>query len=59
MTVSEAKRKLAKSGCTFTDGTKHTVVYYKGKRSLLPRHPSKEIKRGTWLGILKDLGLKE
>jgi predicted RNA binding protein YcfA (HicA-like mRNA interferase family) len=26
---------------------------------LLPRHPSQEIKTGTYRGILKQLGIKE
>jgi mRNA interferase HicA len=59
MTASELKRKLAHLGCTFEHGTKHLVVYYKGRRTLLPRHPSREIKTGTYHGILKKLGIKE
>lgn len=30
-----------------------------GKRTLMPRHPSKEIKKGTYIDILKKLGIKE
>lgn len=59
VTASELKRKLAKLGCTFEQGSKHLVVYRKGRRTLMPRHPSREIKSGTYRGILKDLGLKE
>ena len=53
------KRKLAKLGCTFEEGTKHLTVYYKGARTLMPRHPSKEIKTGTYHAILRKLGIKE
>jgi mRNA interferase HicA len=59
VTASELKRKLAKAGCTFVDGKKHLAVYHKGKWSLMPRHPAKEIKKGTVESILKALGLKE
>ena len=59
VTASELKRKPAKLGCTFEEGTKHLTVYYKSKRTLMPRHPSKEIKTGTYHAILKKLGIKE
>jgi mRNA interferase HicA len=59
VTASELRRKLARAGCTFEDGAKHLVIYHKGKRSLLPRHPGKEIKTGTYRGILKRLGIQE
>ena len=59
MKASELKRKLADAGCTFADSRKHTVVYYQSARSLMPRHPAKEIKTGTVRGILKKLGIKE
>jgi len=58
VTASELKRKLERLGCTFTQGTKHLVVHYKGNRTLMPRHPSQEIKTGTYHGILKKLGIK-
>jgi mRNA interferase HicA len=57
--ASELKRKLAKAGCTFTEGTNHLVIHYKDNRSLMPRHPAKEIKTGTLRSILKELGIKE
>ena len=59
MTASELRRRLAKLGCTFQNGKKHAIVYYKGQRTLIPRHPSHEIKTGTYHGILKKLGIKE
>jgi hypothetical protein len=30
---SELKRKLERLGCTFAQGTRHLVVYYKGNRT--------------------------
>ena len=59
MTASELKRKLAKAGCTFVDAKKHLAVYFNGKWTVIPRHPAKEVKKGTVEGILKALGLKE
>jgi mRNA interferase HicA len=59
VTASELKRKLAKAGCTFEDGRKHLVVYFGKNRTLIPRHPSQEIKTGTYRGILKRLGITE
>ena len=59
MTASELKRKLAKAGCTFADARKHLVVYYKGNCTIMPRHPAKEVKKGTVQGIVKALGIKE
>jgi mRNA interferase HicA len=57
--ASELKRKLANAGCTFLDGKKHLIIYYRGNRSLMPRHPAKEIKTGTVRAILKSLGIEE
>jgi mRNA interferase HicA len=59
VTGNELKRKLTKMGCTFEQGTKHLIVYHNGKRTIMPRHDSKEIKPGTYKAILKQLGLKE
>jgi mRNA interferase HicA len=56
--ASELKRWLAKQGCKFQEGKRHTKVMLGNRRTLLPRHPSVEIKTGTLQGILKDLGLK-
>jgi mRNA interferase HicA len=41
------------------DGTRHWIVRYQGARTTVPRHPSKEIKTGTYRAILRDLGIKE
>jgi len=52
------RRRLEREGCRIEDGTKHWIVYYKGKRSTIPRHPGKEIKNGTYYSILNQLGIK-
>ena len=59
VTASELKRKLAKAGCTFVEARKHLAVYYRGHCTVMPRHPSKELKKGTVQSILKVLGMKE
>jgi mRNA interferase HicA len=59
VTASELKRKLARAGCTFVDARKHLAIYYQGKCTIMPRHPAKEIKKGTVQSILKSLGIKE
>jgi mRNA interferase HicA len=58
VTASELKRKLAKLGCDFEQGTNHTKVKFGDRVSQLPRHPSVEIKTGTLQAILKQLGIK-
>ena len=57
LTANELKRKLARLGCTFEQGSKHTKVFFRGRVSLIPRHPAVEIKTGTLRGILKQLGI--
>jgi mRNA interferase HicA len=59
MTASELRRRLAKLGCTFRQGSKHLIVMYKGVETEIPRHPSQEIKTGTYHAILRRLGMKE
>jgi len=59
MKANELRRKLEKLGCSVEEGTKHWIVSYRGRRTTVPRHPSKEIKAGTYHSILKDLGIKE
>jgi mRNA interferase HicA len=57
MKVSEFKRWLAAQGAQFKEGSKHTKVYLGDKRSVLPRHPSKELPTGTVKAIKEQLGL--
>jgi mRNA interferase HicA len=52
VTASELKRWLRQQGCTFTEGTKHTIVHLGAKFTEIPRHPSVEIKTGTYQAIL-------
>jgi mRNA interferase HicA len=59
VTANELKRKLLRVGCTFENRSNHTAIYYRGKRSIMPRHPAHEIKAGTYRAILKQLGLNE
>jgi mRNA interferase HicA len=55
---SEFVRWLAKQGATFKDGTRHLKVCLNGKQTILPRHPSAELKTGLVEGVKKQLGLK-
>ncbi|WP_341774552.1 type II toxin-antitoxin system HicA family toxin [Burkholderia diffusa] len=55
---SEFKRWLAEQGVRFEEGANHTKAYLNGNRATLPRHPSKELKKGTMEGIKKQLSLK-
>jgi mRNA interferase HicA len=48
--ANELRRRLEKLGCLVEDGTKHWIVYYRGHRTTVPRHPGKEIKTGTSSG---------
>jgi mRNA interferase HicA len=59
VTASELKRWLRKQGCTFTEGKKHTIVHYGAEFTEMPRHPSTEIKTGTYFTIFRKLGLRK
>jgi len=60
MRSGEAKRYLQKLGATFEAGKGgHLKVTLNGRRAILPMHGNKELKKGTWLAIRKQLGLKE
>ena len=56
--ASELKRWLEQQGCTFEQGTNHWIVRLGSRRTTIPRHPSQEIKSGTYHGILRQLDLK-
>jgi mRNA interferase HicA len=58
MKQSEFVRWLAQNGATFKDGSKHLKVYCNGRQTVLPRHPSKELKLGLVEAVKKQLGLK-
>jgi len=57
----QAKRYLARRGCIFRPGKGGHLVVTCGKRkTVLPMHGgNKEIGKGLWLKILKDLGLEQ
>lgn len=57
MKISEFKRWLESLGVEVKNGSKHWKLYYLGKQSTLPRHPSEELAEGTRKAILKQLGL--
>jgi mRNA interferase HicA len=61
MNSRQAKRFLARHGCTFEKGKGgHLIVRRNGRTSVLPMHGgSKQLGKGLWLKILKDLGLRE
>lgn len=58
MKQSEFVRWLTGHGATFKDGTKHLKVYCNGEMTMLPRHPSKELKQPLIEGVKKKLKLK-
>lgn len=53
----ELVRWLAEQGATFTEGKEHLIAHLNGKKAPIPRS-AKEIKLGTYKGILKRLDLK-
>ncbi len=55
--VAELRRWLRKQGCSFVEESRHTRIILGSKVSRMPRHPAKEIKKGTLQSILRDLGL--
>lgn len=61
MNSNQAKRYLAQRGCTFEAGKGGHLIVRRGVlRSVLPQHGgSKELGKGLWLKILKDLELRE
>lgn len=58
MKQSEFRRWLEAQGAKFEEGTRHTKVTLNGRQTVIPRHPSKELKEGTKNAILKQLKLK-
>jgi mRNA interferase HicA len=61
MNSSQAKRFLARHGCTFEPGKGgHLIVRRGDRKSVLPQHGgSKELGKGLWLAILKQLDIRE
>ncbi len=61
MNSSQARRFLARLGCTFEPGKGGHLLVRRGDRtSILPQHGGrKELGTGLWRKILKDLDIKE
>jgi mRNA interferase HicA len=61
MNSSRAKRFLAKRGAAFAPGRGgYLIVTLNGKRAVLPQHGgSKELGKGLWLAILRQLEIKD
>lgn len=61
MNSNQARRFLSRKGCTFEPGKGgHLLVRLGGRTSTLPMHGgSKELGKGLWTKILKDLGIEE
>ncbi|HHG9494787.1 TPA: type II toxin-antitoxin system HicA family toxin [Citrobacter farmeri] len=57
MKQSEFRRWLESQGVGVTNGSHHLKLRYRGKRSVMPRHPGDEIKEALRKAILKQLGL--
>lgn len=58
MKQSEFLRWLIDQGVETKQGANHIKLYFNGKQSVMPRHPSKEIPTGTQHAIKRQLGLK-
>jgi mRNA interferase HicA len=60
MNSKQAKRFLTEKGCRFEPGKgSHLIVRLGNKRSVLPMHGSKELGKGLWKAILKQLGIED
>jgi len=61
MNNSQARRFLARLGCSFEPGKGGHLTVRRGHlKSVLPQHGgAKEIGKGLWLKILKDLDLED
>jgi mRNA interferase HicA len=59
MNSGQFRRYLAKQGCTFEEGARHTLVRRDDKVAALPRHGgSKQLGTGLMKAIKRDLGLE-
>lgn len=57
MKQSEFRRWLESQGVDVANGRNHLKLRFLGRRSVMPRHPSDEIKEPLRKAILKQLGL--
>ena len=58
MKQSELVRLLRSLGATFEHRSKHLKVTLNGHISYIPRHPARELPKGTIEGIKKQLKIK-
>jgi mRNA interferase HicA len=59
MNSNQFRRYLAKQGCTFEEGKKHTIVRRGDRVAALPRHGgSKQLGTGLMNAIKRDLGIE-
>lgn len=58
MKQSEFLRWLKHQGVVVENGAKHLKLYANGEQTILPRHPSKELKQPLIDAIKKKLKLK-
>ena len=59
MKQSEFVRWLKSRGARIEYGNKHMKVYFGGRQSTVPRHPSHEIGEGLRKLILRQLGISD
>ena len=60
MTPRQFKRWLGKQGCSFESGHGgHLIVRRGDKKSVLPMHGKRDMKKGTMEAIKKNLGLTD
>ncbi|WP_038251606.1 type II toxin-antitoxin system HicA family toxin [Xenorhabdus nematophila] len=57
MKQREFRRWLEAQGVEVSNGTNHLKLRYKGKCTIMPRHPAHEIKEPLRKAIIKQLGL--
>jgi mRNA interferase HicA len=57
MKQREFQRWLQRQGVEIRQGKNHLKLYFRGKQSVMPRHPSKEIGTALRQAIIKQLGL--
>lgn len=61
MKYSEFKKWLKEHGCSFKEAKGkggHITIHYKGRKTVMPFHGSKEIGTGLVHAIKRQLGLK-
>lgn len=58
MKQSEFLRWLRHHGVLVENGKNHLKLYANGEQTILPRHPSKELKQPLIEGVKKKLKLK-